>query len=117
LYRNDKLGYGSPNTGFFFYFKQGNLQNFDFNLAQQISNQVVDIGDIEGINATAMKAFVNARANICLSNLGFDSIFDETGDTISEWFYLGISSSTIHDFFAKVGNQYNRKWNEKGFTW
>jgi hypothetical protein len=51
LYRNDKLGYGSPNTGFFFYFKQGNLQNFDFNLAQQISNQVVDI-DIQGINNT-----------------------------------------------------------------
>ena len=23
LYRNDKLGYGSANTGFFFYFKQG----------------------------------------------------------------------------------------------
>jgi hypothetical protein len=51
LYRNDKLGYGSPNTGFFFYFKQGSLQTLDFNLAQQISNQVVDI-DIQGINNT-----------------------------------------------------------------
>lgn len=51
LYRNDKLGYGSPNTGFFFYFKQGSLQNFDFTLQQQISNQVVDIG-IQGINNT-----------------------------------------------------------------
>lgn len=51
LYRNDKLGYGSPNTGFFFYFKQGGLQTYDFNLAQQISNQVVDI-DIQGINNT-----------------------------------------------------------------
>jgi ribonucleotide reductase beta subunit family protein with ferritin-like domain len=84
-------------------------------------HRIVDLlfshGDIEGINVTAMKAFVNARANVCLNNLGFDTIFDETGDTISEWFYLGISSSTIHDFFAKVGNQYNRKWNEKGFTW
>ena len=50
-YRNDKLGYSSPNTGFFFYFKQGSLQNFDFNLAQQIANQVVDI-DIQGINNT-----------------------------------------------------------------
>jgi len=49
LYRNDKLGYGSPNTGFFFYFKQGSLQNFDFVLQNQISNQVVDI-DIQGIN-------------------------------------------------------------------
>lgn len=51
LYRNDKLGFGSPNTGFFFYFKQGNLQNFDFVLEQQIANQTVDI-DIEGVNNT-----------------------------------------------------------------
>lgn len=52
LYRNDKLGYGSPNTGFFFYFKQGRLQSYDFNLQQQISNQVVDISDIQGVNNT-----------------------------------------------------------------
>jgi hypothetical protein len=50
LYRNDKLGYGSPNTGYFFYFKQGNLQNYDFSLEQQIANQVVFIGDIQGVN-------------------------------------------------------------------
>lgn len=49
LYRNDKLGFGSANTGYFFYFKQGVLQNFDFTLEQQIANQTVDI-DIQGIN-------------------------------------------------------------------
>lgn len=49
LYRNDKLGFGSPNTGFFMYFKQGTLTNYDFVLEQQIANQVVNI-DIEGIN-------------------------------------------------------------------
>lgn len=52
LYRNDKLGYGSPNTGFFFYFKQGTLQSFDFTLDQEITNRVVDISNIEGINNT-----------------------------------------------------------------
>jgi hypothetical protein len=51
LYRNDKLGYGSPNTGFFMYFKQGSLQPFDFVLDQQISNQTVDI-DVQGVNNT-----------------------------------------------------------------
>jgi hypothetical protein len=51
LYRNDKLGYGSPNTGFFLYFKQGTLQTYSFNLAEKISNQVVDI-NIQGINNT-----------------------------------------------------------------
>jgi hypothetical protein len=49
LYRNDKLGYGSPNTGFFFYFKQGSLQTYDFSLGQRISNQVIDI-NIQGVN-------------------------------------------------------------------
>jgi hypothetical protein len=51
LYRNDKLGFGSPETGFFFYFKQGSLQTFDFSLQQQIANQNIDI-DIQGINNT-----------------------------------------------------------------
>ena len=52
LYRNDKLGFGSPETGFFFYFKQGQLQNYDFSLQQQISNQNLGIGNIEGVNNT-----------------------------------------------------------------
>ena len=52
LYRNDKLGYGSPNTGFFFYFKEGSLQNYIFNLPNQVANQVVDIGGIQGVNNT-----------------------------------------------------------------
>ena len=51
LYRNDRLGFGSPNTGFMFYFKQGSLQNYDFTLQQSISNQSINI-DIQGINQT-----------------------------------------------------------------
>jgi ribonucleotide reductase beta subunit family protein with ferritin-like domain len=74
-------------------------------------------GPIEGITPTAMKAFVNARANLCLKNLGFEAVFDESNDSVSEWFYLGISSATIHDFFARVGNQYKRNWSENRFTW
>ena len=49
LYRNDSLGYGSENTGFFFLFKQGVLQNQDFNLAEALPNRTVNI-NIEGIN-------------------------------------------------------------------
>jgi len=52
LYRNDKLGFASPNNGFFLYFKQGSLINYDFSLNQQIANQVIPIGDINGINET-----------------------------------------------------------------
>ena len=51
LYRNDKLGFGSPNTGFMFFFKQGSLQPYNFNFQQQISNQTINV-DIEGVNET-----------------------------------------------------------------
>lgn len=49
VYRNDKLGFGSVNTGFFFYFKQGTLQAVDFRFAEAIQNNLQPI-DIEGIN-------------------------------------------------------------------
>ena len=49
LFRNDSLGFQSANTGYFFMFKQGVLQNQDFNLAERISNRTVNI-NIEGVN-------------------------------------------------------------------
>jgi len=49
LYRNDKLGYSSANTGFFMYFKQGVLQNYNFNVETQLSNNTIDI-NVQGIN-------------------------------------------------------------------
>jgi hypothetical protein len=49
LYRNDQLGFGSANTGFFLLFKQGVLQNQDFNLAEALPNRTVNI-NIEGCN-------------------------------------------------------------------
>jgi hypothetical protein len=49
LYRDDQLGFASADTGYFFLFKQGTLQNQDFNLAERIANRTVDI-NIEGIN-------------------------------------------------------------------
>lgn len=51
VYRNDKLGYGSFNTGFFTYFKQGGLQNYYFSINEQTTNNVIDI-NVEGINNT-----------------------------------------------------------------
>jgi len=51
LFRNDELGFASANTGYFFLFKQGVLQNQDFNLPERIANRQVNI-NIEGINNT-----------------------------------------------------------------
>jgi hypothetical protein len=51
LFRNDELGFASANTGYFFLFKQGVLQNQDFNLPERVTNRAVNI-NIEGINNT-----------------------------------------------------------------
>lgn len=51
LFRNDELGFASANTGYFFLFKQGVLQNQDFNLPERVSNRTVNI-NIEGVNNT-----------------------------------------------------------------
>jgi hypothetical protein len=51
LFRNDELGFASANTGYFFLFKQGVLQNQDFNLPERVTNRAVNI-NIEGVNNT-----------------------------------------------------------------
>ena len=49
LFRNDKLGFASPDTGFFFMFKQGELVTRDFNIKDRISNRIIDL-DVVGVN-------------------------------------------------------------------
>lgn len=71
LFRNDQLGYASANTGYFFYFKQGVLQNQDFNLAERISNRTVDI-NIEGVNNTDKWLFQ----------------IDDVGNVAKEWTFV-----------------------------
>jgi hypothetical protein len=71
LFRNDQLGYSSANTGFFFYFKQGVLQNQDFNLAELVPNRTVNI-NIEGVNNEDRWLFQ----------------LDNTGTIAGEWTYV-----------------------------
>lgn len=125
LYRNDKLGYGSPNTGFFFYFKQGALQAYDFNLAQQISNQVVDI-DIQGINDTdtwlyqlstdngtrtlwrqVESVYANAQLQTETSNKKIFSVVSRFNDQVSYTFGDGVfSEAPVGTFraYVRAGN-------------
>lgn len=43
IYRNDGRGNSSANTGFFMYFKQGQIQQNDFTISESIANRVVNI--------------------------------------------------------------------------
>ena len=49
IYRNDNRGFNSANNGFFFYFKQGNLQSADFSIDEKLPNRTVDI-DINNVD-------------------------------------------------------------------
>ena len=49
IYRNDSLGVSSVNTGFFLYFKQGNLINTDVNFEFPVPNRLFPI-EIQNIN-------------------------------------------------------------------
>jgi hypothetical protein len=68
VYRNDSLGVGSNNTGFFLYFKQGNLINVDTDFQFPVPNRVFPI-EIRDINQSDV--FVQET--------------DENGTVISKW--------------------------------
>ncbi len=68
IYRNDSLGVGSANTGFFLYFKQGSLTNIDSNFEFPVPNRVYPI-DIQNINQTDV--FVQET--------------DQQGNVITKW--------------------------------
>lgn len=83
----------------------------------RIIDMIFEKGDIDGINAASLKAFVLHRLNTCLENLGIDRIFDDTGyDAIGDWFYQGINAVQFHDFFTGTGSEYNRDWDEESFV-
>jgi hypothetical protein len=46
LYRDDQVGYGSNNTGWFMHFRQGTLQQREFTINTPTTNQIVDITDV-----------------------------------------------------------------------
>lgn len=68
IYRNDSLGVGSNNTGFFLYFKQGNLMNIDTNFEFPVPNRVFPV-QIQNINQTDV--YVQET--------------DESGNVLSKW--------------------------------
>lgn len=81
-----------------------------------IIDKIFAEGDIEGITATQLDAFVKSRINICLRNLGYSNMYEVTYNPIAEYFYKSINGYSMNDFFVSVGNQYERSWTGEGFT-
>ena len=80
-------------------------------------DKLFEAGDMEGITANHLKAFVQSRLDICLKNLGLAERFKPVHNPIADWFYKDLTGATLHDFFVTHGNSYNRSWNKNNFKW
>jgi hypothetical protein len=91
LFRNDELGFASANTGYFFLFKQGVLQNQDFNLPERIANREVNI-NIEGINNTDRWLYQ----------------LDNLGNVANEWQYVeSVYAAAVEQLAPNIRNLFS----------
>lgn len=100
------------------------LEATAYKLAQTVREHeyaIVDMifskGNIEGITDVQMKHFVDSRVNLVLRNLGFDNLYTVSYNPIADWFYDGINNYVSNDFFAGVGREYVRTWDEEELAW
>ena len=102
LFRNDQLGFASADTGYFFLFKQGVLQNQDFNLAERIANRTVDI-NIEGINNTDRWLFqLDNVGTITREWLYSDNIYTAAGEQQQQLRPIYTTTSRANDQITMV---------------
>jgi hypothetical protein len=64
LYKNDNLGNGSVNTGFFLYFVQGSLQSADFNFSESIPNRVYSVNTNNINNSDIWLYSIDSNGNL-----------------------------------------------------
>lgn len=84
---------------------------------KRIIDMVFEKGSIKGITPTQMEHFVESRIDSCLEYLGINKVYKPKYNPIADWFYKNITTSQFHDFFHKIGSEYNRDWNERKFIW
>lgn len=83
----------------------------------RIIDMIFERGEMDGITAEQMKAFVKSRVNLCLGNLGYGNLYEVKNNVIADWFYDNINSVQFGDFFTGTLSNYNRDWDESRFEW
>jgi hypothetical protein len=64
LYKNDNYGNNSNNTGFFLYFKQGELRSQEINITESIPNRVININENNINNNDIWLYSIDANGNL-----------------------------------------------------
>ena len=111
LYRNDGLGYGSKDTGFFFLFKQGSLQNQDFTLSERVANRVVNLG-LNGVNDADIWLYqLDSNGNIQTEWLKVASIYD-TASTAN----ISSTQRSIYSITSRANDAINLNFGDGVFS-
>lgn len=87
------------------------------NHEERIIDMFFEKGPLRGVTAEQMKSFAAHRVNICMDSLGVDPCFEAEDSTVASWFYTSAQGYQANDFFAGVGREYQRNWNERAFEW
>lgn len=107
LYRDDNLGFAGANTGYFFYFKQGNLQQYDFSLTDRIANRSVDV-NITGVNNEDVWLYELSDENIFARTLWteVENIYSSEADQLAaeERKFYSVTSRTDDQITFNFGD-------------
>jgi hypothetical protein len=110
LYRNDNLGNGSNNTGYFLYFKQGELKSLDFNLAESIPNRVYSI-NTNNINNTDIWLYsLDSNGNL-------DVLWEKVPAVANtNVIYNATSNKNIYQINSRAGDQIDLIFGDGSFA-
>lgn len=72
---------------------------------------------INDISPDELKWFIRSRANQVLIDNGFEPHYLVLTNPIADWFYQGIKSIKVHDFFSANTTQYRRNWKFDNFSY
>lgn len=72
---------------------------------------------INDITPDQLKIFIRSRANTLLSSMHLPELYVlHAPNPIAIWFYQGIKSIKVHDFFAASTTQYRKNWKIDNFS-
>ena len=74
------------------------------------------VTEINSVKPEELKTFIRSRANFVLETMGFDSYYTVKENPVADWFYQGIHSIKVHDFFAANTTQYRKNWKFDNFS-
>jgi len=78
--------------------------------------QTFERGEIDGYSFSDGLNFVKHRADLCLSYLGYEPIFNPEENPVAEWFYPAVTRYISNDFFTGMGREYNSDWDMAAFS-